>query len=129
MNYVYSTISADMTYCVYAPKVEGNTRAGSKNIILKRIKIKGGAGVANTALITKKGFVTQISDEDLEDLEKIELFQFHVKSGHLQIERKKVNVNKVVENMAKDKSSPKTPEDYPENKAPLVGKELSKNKR
>lgn len=112
MNYVYSTMSAGVTYQTFAPNVgEGIA------VVEKSITINGGANVVDKKhVITPKGVVTEVSDADLEILESIWLFKKHKENGFIQVEKKSVSVEKIVADMEeRDKSSPVRPEDYKDN--------------
>lgn len=108
-NYIYSTLTADNAYAIY----ENNPNADIP-VIERKILIKGGANVADRkTLYTPKGVVTQVSDEDLALLEKDYSFQQHVKNGFIKVERHEAPVEKIVADMTpKDKSAPKTPNDF-----------------
>lgn len=108
MFYIYSTLTNGTDYAVYSD---------SKNqdipVVRKMISIKGGANLANKVLMTPKGAVTEVSDEEMEMLLKDYHFQNHVKHGHITYEKKEISVDKAVVNMnPKDESAPKTPDDY-----------------
>lgn len=112
--YIYSTLTADTAYAVYA---------GNKNqdlpIIERTILIKGGNGVATKHLVTPRGFVTEVDETDMELLEKDYHFCEHRRLGFITVEKKEISVEKAIKNMApKDKSAPKTPADYKKGDAP-----------
>lgn len=118
MNYVYSTISTSVNYPIYA-----QSHSKDLSVIVKDIVIKGGAGVADRHCLTPKGFVTEVSDEDLEHLEKNATFLKHKQAGFIYVEKKSISITKAVSNMnPRDNSSPKVPEDYEPAKAPKVSK-------
>jgi len=79
-----------------------------------KITIHGGAGVANKNLITPNGVVTTVTDEEMEFLNAHELFVQFKKNGFITVEKKKVDVEKVVADMSDkaDPSAPITPADY-----------------
>ncbi|AZY49682.1 hypothetical protein vBBaMIFTN2_09 [Bordetella phage vB_BaM-IFTN2] len=64
--YIYSTLSADQLYAL----------ADGRNI-----KINGGANVADKRLVTPKGKVTRIEENDFELLQQNIIFQAHAKNG------------------------------------------------
>lgn len=116
MAYIYSTLTNDNEYRVY------KKGGGDMPVVSARVLIKGGNGVANKNLITTRGTVTQVTDEELELLKTNKSFVKHMDGGFITIEAKKVKVEKVTKNMTKkDKSAPITPEDYSD-KAPIVNK-------
>jgi len=107
MNYIYSTLTCDNAYATYADN-------GNKDVpVVKRsVLIRGGHGVANKQLMTPRGVVTMINDEELELLEKNPSFQKHVERGFLTVEKREIAPEKVADDMAeKDRSAPLTPED------------------
>jgi hypothetical protein len=80
-------------------------------MVEKTVTIQGGAKVANRGIVTPRGLVTHVTDEDLAHLEKNPVFKQHVENGYIKVERKEVNLDKVVDNMEQeDESAPITPE-------------------
>ena len=73
-----------------------------------KITIHGGAGIANKNLITPNGVVTEVTDEEMEFLNSHDTFNQWKKNGFVKVEKKKVDVEKVVANM-NDKSDPSAP--------------------
>ncbi len=111
MPYVYSTISNDVDYAVYR-----NTSSKELSIIDRVVTISGKANVATKKLITPKGVVTEVSEKDLEFLLNDFHFKEHMAAGFVCIEKREHSVEKVIKNMTeKDRSAPKTPDDYPAN--------------
>ncbi len=95
--YVYSTISADVDYTC-------------ENDVV--IRIAGKANVANRNIITPRGMVTKVTDEQLAELKKNHVFQLHLENGFLTIEKSKADRDKVASDMTgRDKSAPDTTED------------------
>lgn len=79
-NYVHSTASQNMVYPIYA---EGKQNQAQ---VLKKITIRGRANVADSAtLITPRGAVTEVSDEDLALLKRSAAFQRHVAHGFMKV--------------------------------------------
>lgn len=115
-NYVYSTLSADMSYTHWLPGAD----AGSLAAEGKTIFVQGGANVAqkaknSTDIWTPLGRATEVSDEDLALLEQNSVFQLHKKNGFITVQKKKADVEKVVADMMRgDKSRPLTESDFPE---------------
>lgn len=107
MPFIYSTLSADTAYAVYAPSV------GEISIIEKTILIKGGANIMPfRGDNTPCGAKTEITDEELDLLEKDYHFKEHVRFGFIKVERSSVDIDRVVRDMKdKDKSAPRTPDD------------------
>jgi hypothetical protein len=86
MKYVYSTLNLSL-------------RFGD-------IVINGGAGVANKrTLITPLGVVTQVTDEQLEQLKREPAFQGHMKDGFITIDSVCLDADKMAKNMAKDEGA------------------------
>lgn len=114
--YVYSTLAANMKYTVY------EKTANDFHKEIASVLIKGGAGVADTNFVTPLGVVTTITQEQYEILKKVSLFNDHVKAGHLTVQERQVDVEKIVADMNRlDPSAPKTP-NSPEfqNKDPIT---------
>ena len=124
MPYVYSTLTSPQQYTGYTKQKLSGPKDDRLPVVEKAVYINGGANVAQgNAVTTPKGVMTQVSKEDLEFLETIPAFNDHVKKGFITVSTKKVAVEKVVKDMEKkDKSAPKTPEDYPKDKKPTTGK-------
>ena len=77
------------------------------------VLINGKVGVANKNLITPRGAVTSVKDEDYDILKSNYSFQEHIKAGHIVVEKKQEDMDKVVANMKKrDNSAPITPDSY-----------------
>lgn len=95
--YIYSTISADVNYSV---------ESGDK------ILIAGKANVANRNIITPRGTMTRVTDEQIALLKRNHVFQKHLENGFLTIESKKGEADKVASNMTpRDTSAPDTGND------------------
>ena len=106
--YVYSTLTNSNDYVAYMP-----TDVKSNAIIKKSVTINGGHLLATKHLVTPKGVVTEVSDDDMKVCELDPGFQEHLKNGFLKIEKKNVAPEKIAANMApKDGSTPKTPKDF-----------------
>ncbi len=110
-HYIFSTIANDQTYVNW---VEGE---GGVNTVTSETEVKGGHGVANDRLVTPLGVVTEVSDEQLAELEKNFVFQMHKKKGFLVVRAKNADPEKVVSVMnLKDPSAPLTEADFKETK-------------
>jgi len=116
MSYITSTMSASVTYCVYAKTVGGLTK------VVKEITINGGANVINKHFVTPEGVCTQVSDEDLELLQQNKTFQQHMKNGFLKIHKHSGADTKGIEK--EDSSAQLTKEKFEKKgrKAPKTGK-------
>lgn len=109
MPYICSTATNDAYYCDYAP-------GGADLPVLKhRVLIKGGANRGGKNLQTPQGVVTEVSQDDLDFLNKNTAFQRHVKKGFLTVveQKKEPEANKVAKDMTKqDASAPLRDVDY-----------------
>ena len=112
-NYVFSTLANDQLYTNWMP--------GGSDMPVKghSVLIKGGTGVANDRLITPLGISTEITDYDLEELQKNPSFKSHEKEGFIVVKAKKAEAEKVAADMnLKDESAPLTESDYSAEDAP-----------
>lgn len=115
MPYVYSTATASGSYCHYekVPSNPDNRGAPGHNKLLKKVTINGGANVATKHLVTPRGAVTEVSDEDLEFLMQHAAFKRHMEAGFLSVDKKKVDPDKKALDMTpEDDSAPVTPKDF-----------------
>jgi len=106
--YVYSTLSADVRY--------QNTVPGGADLpqVVADVFIKGGAGVANDRFITPRGVVTEVTEEQVEQLRANNVFQLHEKNGYVEISEAKTDPDAAAADMtARDVSAPLVPEDLP----------------
>ena len=116
MPFIFSTATNDTIYTEYEKVGEGGLPT-----IIRRVVVKGGANLADKKLITPKGVVTNVSDDDIEWLKAHASFQRHVNKGFISVSATKEDPAKVAANMtAKDKAAPTTPETFGE-KAPTTG--------
>jgi hypothetical protein len=116
--YVYSTLTSDMKYTIY------KDRSTDLPVVERTIFINGGANLADkkNPLVTPKGFVTEISDEDYEALKTNAVFQLHVKNNFVVVEQRSIKLEKVISDLApRDPSSPKIASDFSESDQPIVG--------
>lgn len=114
-HYVASTLTCDQRYAFWA------RNGGEAPVLEREILIKGGANIAHPRLMTVDGIVTQrgvltpITDDEETLLQSHPLFQAHRKNGFVQILSHKANPEKVARDMTpKDTSAPKTPDDFAE---------------
>lgn len=92
--YVYSTLSSDQDY---------GTKAGV-------VRIKGGANVSNKHLLTPRGVVTEITEEQLDALQQHAVFKAHAKNGFLTVSLSERKVDQMVQDMEqRDGSAQETP--------------------
>ena len=98
MYYVCSTTTCSGIYVEYNPSEKS---LNSHSTVKKKVLINGGHGVATVKnLHTPKGVVTVVSDEDIEFLLKNSSFQRHVAAGHITYDKKKIDPEKKIVNMA-----------------------------
>jgi hypothetical protein len=123
--YIYSTLATDMRYTEYQEPIKGQKVSIVKHAVL----VHGRAGVADKHLVTPRGVVTKVSDEDYAMLAKNDLFKLHQDNGYIKSEKKQSEVDKVIVDMKeRDVSAPITPEFY--DKAPEdAAKPDAKSKR
>jgi K+-transporting ATPase c subunit len=112
--FIYSTLSTDMEYAHW------ENRAGQP-VKVKSVKILGGANICKEGdsgkFFTPRGVVTKVNDEDLDLLQKNEVFNLHQKNGFISVEKSEKKVDKAIENMAStDFSAPKTEKTLPSKK-------------
>lgn len=113
--YIYSTASTHLEYVKYGPTPQGGVPA-----IERKVGIHGGANVANKHVITPRGVVTAVSDEDLSFLWGNEQFCKDMRTGFLAIETVKEDPDTIAQDMnPRDGSAPATPRDF--EKKPKVG--------
>lgn len=117
-HYVFSTLANDQLYT--------NWIQGGADLPVKghSVLIKGGTGVANDRLITPIGVSTEISEYDLEELERNPSFKDHRDKGFLVVRAKNADAEKVASDMnMDDESAPMTDADYTTDAdKPKVGK-------
>lgn len=108
-KFIYSTLSANN---IYADWVSGG---GDLPRIEKSVLIKGGSNVADKRLITPRGVVTEVSDDDFAWLKDNYPFKFHVDGGFLAVADTNEDPEMVMgaEGMeARDTSAPLEPGDF-----------------
>lgn len=111
--YVYSTLSSDVNYTNHVPG------GGDLPIALPSVHIKGGAGVANDRLITPRGVVTEITEEEAEYLRANTVFQLHEQNGFVEISDVSIDPDKAAANLeGRDQSAPLVPQDLPADNQP-----------
>lgn len=67
--------------------------------------INGGAGVANKHLWTPQGVVTNLTDEEYDQVKAYPPFLDYIKSGHFVVSSTENDPNKVAKDMNKDNSA------------------------
>lgn len=115
--YVYSTLASDVAYT--------NHKAGGGDmpIELPPVVIKGGAGIANERLVTPRGIVTEVTEQEVEYLRQNEVFKMHEKNGFVEVSESRVDPDTAAADMTgRDNSAPLVPEDFkPEEQPASVG--------
>lgn len=114
--FVYSTATNSTYYCDYPPPDPHR----SHHTPIKRVLIKGGHGLASQLshsgpgnIFTPQGVVTQVSDEDMEWLQKNDSFREHIEKGFLIVDKRRVEPSNHARNMTqKDGSAPLIPKDF-----------------
>ena len=107
--FIFSTLATDMSYTNWVAGPDENAMKAQGRTIF----VKGGAGVANDRIVTPLGVCTEVDDADLEELQKNPVFQMHQKNGHIKVQRKSADPEKVAADMNRaDPSSPRTPAFY-----------------
>lgn len=107
--YVYSTLANDNVYTGYT---EGGADLPRKTY---EILVKGGTGVAGkwTNLMTPRGVVTEITDEEAEALKSNVIFNRHKDNGFVTLDSKYTEPEKVAADMeGRDASAPLVDEDF-----------------
>ena len=107
MPYVFSTLTADQAYTIWE-KGGGDLPVGRSICV-----IKGGANVANKHFVTRRGVATQVTDAQLEALNKCDAYLRHKKAGYITEDKQPVEVDRAVANMnPRDGSAPLTDKDF-----------------
>lgn len=129
--YIYSTATCGAFYTLYENNSSKDIAVPKKaNGRVLQVEIKGGHGVATKNLITPRGVVTQVSDEEFELLKQNASFQKHVQAGFLSFDKKEVAAEKKVADMAdKDGSAPVTPQDFEDGENSSDGAKTYKKKK
>lgn len=124
MPYVYSTLSCDQGYAIY-DKAEKD----GVPVLNRVIHINGKANITNKVLQTPRGVATEVSDSDLEALNKDYHFSEHLKNGFITFESKKFDADEVAKTMEKqDRSAPKTKDDLENDQITVMEGKKSRKK-
>lgn len=104
MPNVISTMTASVQYNVYEKTPSGDNR------IVRSVIIAGGANAANKHFITPEGVMTEVTQDELENvLMKDPMFKVHMDGGFIKVIRSKSMNVKDME--SKDASAPVTDAD------------------
>jgi len=107
-HYVFSTHATDIAYAEYIPGPQGGLPTVGRSVT-----IKGGANVANKLLVTPRGVVTPVTDDEMDFLLGDAQFQAHEKAGFIQFDSRKADPEEIARGMnGNDKSRPLTDADY-----------------
>jgi len=86
---------------------------GVGNVVEHEVRIEGGANLADKNVITPRGVMTAISDDDAELLKDHPVYKMHNANGFVTIEDRKFDIERVVSDLtSKDASAPLVPEDF-----------------
>lgn len=123
MPYIYSTLSNSQNYTKWASLPDGGHYPAHS------VLIQGGHGVADKHFMTPQGVVTSVTDDELAMLMTIDAFKMHMDAGHIKVEDRKYDTEKIAADMARnDGSAPVTEEEILERaniqNAPKVGTEI-----
>lgn len=114
-HYVYSTLTQSKKFTLW------EASPNQMPIRVATVFIQGGANCPDKQLVTPKGVMTKVSDEEYETLKKVHTFVSAVKSGYISVESKERKLEKVVRDMEpKDKHAPLTNDDFEQGKEPIV---------
>lgn len=105
--YVFSTLAAAVTYCGW--------KDGGSDVpnIERKVTIAGKAGLADKHLVTSRGAVTPVDEDELALLRSDGTFQLHEKNGYIRVEDSPANIEDVVPDMTgRDPSAPLVPQDF-----------------
>jgi len=107
-NYVFSTLTTAVSFVQYGPK-----RQGRFPETIRRVTILGGANVPAKTLVTPRGVVTAVSDDEAVFLSTNAKFAGMVKRGFLVLARNKDDLDRALLDMVpKDGCAPKVAEDF-----------------
>lgn len=104
--YVYSTLACPQDYAAH------QAGTGDLPAEIPPVRINGGAGVTNKALITPRGVVTTITAEEHARLVEDPVFRLHRDNGFVSVEPRAHDPERVASTMsAADPSRPLEPGD------------------
>ena len=107
-KYVFSTLTANQKYPTWE-KIRGRDLPVMRGYVL----IHGGANLPPKTLVTPKGVMTRITDEQYAQVRESPGFKQHLENGFLSVEDKPHDIDEVVSNLKeKDTSAPMTPKDF-----------------
>lgn len=86
MYHVYSTLANSNEFVLYSKDGPGGV-----NIAVTSVVIKGGTGIHHKNIGTPLGVYTAVTDEDFAWLKDDYSFQQHLKTGHITVQKSKVD--------------------------------------
>lgn len=104
--YIFSTLAASVAYTNYA--------AGGADlpVPMPSVLVHGGAGVANERIVTPRGVVTEVTEDQLQYLRENKVFQLHEKNGFVMVSEANTDPDKAAADMeGRDNSAPIVPQD------------------
>ena len=118
--YVYSTMTASVTYCAW--------RKGGGDVpsIAQSVTINGGSNVVDKFIRTPLGVMTEITQDQLDIMEQDGVYQIHKAKGFITVDANLHDVEKVVAgNMeSSDASAQLTPNDFVDGPKPVEVEEV-----
>lgn len=107
--HIFSTLANPQKFTVWSKPPEN----GMLPITEREVLVRGGAGIASKNLITPNGVHTAITIEDYDAIKDLQHFKQFVDSGHIRVERKEYDIDKMVGDMdSRDPGGPLTPADF-----------------
>lgn len=125
-KFIFSTLANDNQYTGY---VAGG---GDMPRVAWAVLVKGGAGVANARIVTPRGVMTEVTDEEFKLLQTNVVFGRHFENGFIHVEDRAADPEKIAADMTgRDTSAPLVDADFEVkgDKAPThAGKQLKLKK-
>lgn len=106
MPHVISTATSGVDFTLYA-------MGKDQHKPVKKISIAGGSNVANKHLVTPMGVATEVSEDDLQELLSLQIFQRQMDRGFFRVVNSKRDPEQVITSTGMetaDESAPLTPE-------------------
>ena len=108
-KYIFSTLANDNEYTGY------EKGGGDLPRVSRKVLIKGGAGVAgrDQRMLTPRGVVTEVTDDEYAFLKTNTVFERHVKNGFIKVEDRAADPEKIAADMTgRDASAPLVDADF-----------------
>lgn len=124
---IYSTMTADVDYTFWD---SSRVQIGQQLITERVLRINGKANLATKTLLTPRGAVTMITQEELDLLNSNPVFVQHLKNGFVAVEAYTPDVDSVVAGLVpRDNSAPLEIGDFDETSPqPLVSQQQAEAK-